>query len=95
MVLPVDSDILRMRIQKDLEAKFRFELESRMQELERTTDAFNETKRQLETVKTAFEGNKYENEKFIQDLRERHRVEIAELAEENYSLQVKLEDSRD
>ena len=29
MVLPVDSDILRMRIQKDLEAKFRFELESR------------------------------------------------------------------
>ena len=30
MVLPVDKDILRMRIQKDLEAKFRFELESRM-----------------------------------------------------------------
>ena len=29
MVLPVDSDILRMRIQKDLEAKFRFELETR------------------------------------------------------------------
>ncbi len=29
MVLPVDSDILRMRIQKDLEAKFRFELESK------------------------------------------------------------------
>ena len=29
MVLPVDADILRMRIQKDLEAKFRFELESR------------------------------------------------------------------
>ena len=29
MVLPVDSDILRMRIQKDLEAKFRFELENR------------------------------------------------------------------
>lgn len=32
MVLPVDSDILRMRIQKDLEAKFRYELENRMQE---------------------------------------------------------------
>jgi len=32
MVLPVDSDILRMRIQKDLEAKFRYELETRMQE---------------------------------------------------------------
>jgi hypothetical protein len=30
MVLPVDSDILRMRIQKDLEAKFRYELETRL-----------------------------------------------------------------
>lgn len=30
MVLPVDTDILRMRIQKDVEAKFRFELEARM-----------------------------------------------------------------
>ena len=29
MVLPVDTDIMRMRIQKDLEAKFRFELENR------------------------------------------------------------------
>ena len=29
IVLPVDADIMRMRIQKDLEAKFRFELESR------------------------------------------------------------------
>ena len=45
MVLPVDSDILRMRIQKDLEAKFRFELENRAAELERTTDAFFESRR--------------------------------------------------
>ena len=45
MVLPVDSDILRMRIQKDLEAKFRFELENRAAELERTTDTFFESRR--------------------------------------------------
>ena len=55
MVLPVDTDILRMRIQKDLEAKFRFELESRMQELEKTTDALYESKRQGEVVRTALE----------------------------------------
>mgnify|MGYP006889601482 CR=1 FL=1 len=45
MVLPVDTDILRMRIQKDLEAKFRFELESKGQELERTADSLYESKR--------------------------------------------------
>ena len=45
MVLPVDADILRMRIQKDLEAKFRFELESRTQELERMSDSLFESRR--------------------------------------------------
>ena len=60
MVLPVDKDILRMRIQKDLEAKFRFELESRMQELEKTTDALYESRRQDEIVRTALETQKYE-----------------------------------
>ena len=45
MVLPVDSDILRMRIQKDLEAKFRFELENTRQELERSSDSLFESRR--------------------------------------------------
>ena len=95
MVLPVDSDILRMRIQKDLEAKFRFELESRGQELERTSDALYESRRQLEIVKTALEGTRYENEKFVSDLRSRHKAEVEQLSEENHSLHLQLEESRD
>ena len=95
MVLPVDTDILRMRIQKDLEAKFRFELENRSAELERTSDAFYEQRRQLEILKTAFEGNKYEHEKFVAELRDRHKLEMLQMAEENHLLQIKLEDSRD
>ena len=31
MQLPIDTDILRMRIAKDIEAKYRFELENKMQ----------------------------------------------------------------
>jgi hypothetical protein len=58
MVLPVDSDILRMRIQKEVEAKYRYELETRQGELERVSDAFYESRRQLEIVKAALEGNK-------------------------------------
>ena len=95
MVLPVDSDILRMRIQKELESKFRYELEARSAELERTTDSFYESRRQLEIVKAAFEGNKYEHEKFVSELRERHKAELMQLSEENHSLQLRLEDSRD
>jgi hypothetical protein len=58
MVLPVDSDILRMRIQKEVEAKYRYELETRQGELERVSDAFYESRRQLEIIKAALEGNK-------------------------------------
>jgi len=31
MQLPIDTDILRMRLAKDLEAKYRYELENKMQ----------------------------------------------------------------
>lgn len=65
MVLPIDSDILRMRIHKDLESKYRFEMETKMQELEKTTDALYETKRQLDIVKTALENNKFESDKLV------------------------------
>ena len=95
MVLPVDSDILRMRIQKDLEAKFRFELENTRQELERSSDSLFESRRQLEIVKTALESTRYENDKFVQDLRDRHKAEIDEVVQENHSLHLKLEESRD
>jgi hypothetical protein len=45
MQLPIDTDILKMRIAKDIESKFRFELENKMAELERTSDSLFETKR--------------------------------------------------
>lgn len=88
MALPIDTDILRMRIQKDLEAKFRYELESKNQELERISDAYYETKRQFEIVKTALEGTKAENEQFIADLRKRHDSEVTELTTLNSQLQL-------
>lgn len=95
MVLPIDSDILRMRIQKDLESRFRIELETRALELERMTDAYYETKRHMEIYKTSLDNYKYESEKVIQDLREKNKSELNELYEENSALQLKLEDQRD
>jgi len=38
MVLPIDTDILRMRVTKDIEARFRLEIETKTLELERTTE---------------------------------------------------------
>ena len=45
MQLPVDQDILRMRIQKDLETKYRGELDAKTTELETVQGSLYETKR--------------------------------------------------
>jgi hypothetical protein len=45
MTLPIDTDIIRMRIQKDIEGRYRLELETKYQELERMTEAYYEVKR--------------------------------------------------
>ncbi len=45
MVLPIDTDILRMRVTKDIEARFRLDIETKTLELEKMTEAYYETKR--------------------------------------------------
>jgi hypothetical protein len=86
MVLPIDTDILRMRVTKDIEARFRLELETKTLELEKMTDSYYECKRQFEIVKTQLESHKYETDKLVSDLREKHKSEISEIFEENHSL---------
>jgi len=66
-----------------LESKFRLEIETRSLELERMTDAFYECKRHMEIYKTSLENQKFESEKIIQELREKHKSELSEIFEEN------------
>ena len=37
-------------------------------------------------MKTALESTRYENDKFVQDLRSRHKAEMDLIVEENHSL---------
>jgi hypothetical protein len=95
MVLPIDTDILRMRIQKDLENRFRMELETKHVEFERMTEAYYEVKRQLDIYKTTLENTRYESEKIIEDLKERTKSEVNDLVDENHNLQLRVEDQKD
>jgi len=45
LTLPVDTDILRMKIQKDLESRHRIDIESKVSENERLQDHYYESKR--------------------------------------------------
>ena len=93
MALPIDQDILRMRIQKDLEAKYRFDLDSKSMELDKISESYFETKRHYELAKTNLESCKIEFEKVEQDLKRRQKEEINELVADNHALQLRIEDS--
>lgn len=95
MALPVDSDILRMKLQKDIEGRHRIELDQKLQENERLSEQYYEVKRQLDVVKTQIDTHKYESEKEIADLRDKHKQEIHEMMLENQALQTRADDKRD
>ena len=60
LALPIDTDILRMKIQKDLESRHRIEMEDKVGENEKLMDQFYEGKRQLDILRTQHEALKYE-----------------------------------
>ncbi|CDW85959.1 UNKNOWN [Stylonychia lemnae] len=95
MTLPIDSDIMRMKIQKDIEGRHRIELDQKQQENERMSEQYYESKRQLEVVKTQLDTFKHESEKELNDLREKHKQEVHEMMLENQALQSRADDKRD
>jgi len=73
MSLPVDTDILRMKIAKDMESRHRIELETKQQEIDRLSEQFYEARRQNEVLKAQLESLKSESEKELKDAKDKHR----------------------
>ena len=73
MSLPVDTDILRMKVANDMEARHRVEIEAKQQEVDRLAEQYYEARRHNEVLKAQIESVKAESEKEIKDLKEKHR----------------------
>lgn len=95
LALPVDTDILRMKIAKDVEHRHRLELEAKQDENERLANSYYEAKRVSEVLKAQVESLKSEGDRELRDLKEKHRQEVQELTLENQALLSKAEDRRD
>ena len=95
MSLPIDADILRMKIQKDMESRHRVELDQKQYEADRLGEQYYEVKRQLDVVKTQLDTQRHEFEKEVAELKEKSRKEASELMIENQSLQAKADDKKD
>ena len=95
MSLPIDTDIMRMKIQKDIESRHRVELDQRQQELDKVSESYYETKRSLEVVKTQLETQRHKSEKEIRDIKDQLKRETNDLLIENQTLQSRADDKRD
>ena len=95
MSLPIDADILRMKIQKDMESRHRVELDQKQYEADRLGEQYYEVKRQLDVVKTQLDTQRHEFEKEVAEIKEKSRKEASELMIENQSLQAKADDKKD
>lgn len=69
--MPIDTDILRMKIQKDIDTRHRVELDGKQAEVDRLSENFYEAKRQAEILKTQLESQRHEFEREITDLKEK------------------------
>ena len=73
MALPVDTDILRMKIAKDMESRHRIEVEGKQQEADRLAEQYYEARRHNEVLKAQIESLKSEADKEVKDLKDKHR----------------------
>jgi len=75
-----------MRIQKDLENKYRFEIDSKSLEIEKISEQYFESKRLYQLSSTQVDSSKIEYEKVISDIKKRHQEELTELVSDNHTL---------
>ena len=81
--MPIDTDILRMKIQKDVEIRHRVELDQKQAEIDRLAEQFYEAKRQSEILKAQLESTRHEFEREIADQKEKARRDHSDLMIEN------------
>ena len=65
--MPIDTDILRMKIQKDIDTRHRVELDAKQAEIDRLSEHFYESKRQAEILKAQLDAQRHEFDREISD----------------------------
>ena len=70
----VDNDMMRIKVINELEGPHRQALEAKQQEIDRLQDQVYELKRIVEITNSKYDSIRFEAEKDIRDLKERHKA---------------------
>ena len=70
----MDADLIRLKMEKEIESTYMKELDSKQNEIERLQENYSSVNKQYELIKSRYEELKYESEREAQEMRDRHRV---------------------
>ena len=95
MVLPLDSEMMKVKLHKEIEAPYKLALANQKADFERFEAETFELRKEHELLRTAHENLKYEGERELNDLRARSKDEVNALLLQNQALLTKVEENKD
>ena len=95
MVLPLDSEMMKVRMHKEIEGPYKLALANQKADYERLEADTFELRKEHELLRTAHENLKYESERELNDVRARNKDEVNSLLLQNQSLLAKVEENKD
>eukprot|EP01022_Parablepharisma_sp_SALTPOND_P021277 TRINITY_DN411_c0_g1_i1.p1 TRINITY_DN411_c0_g1~~TRINITY_DN411_c0_g1_i1.p1 ORF type:complete len:1006 (-),score=83.67 TRINITY_DN411_c0_g1_i1:3692-6709(-) len=94
-LLPTDTDMLRAKIAREIEAPYKQKVDTLNQEIDRLESDLSETRRSNALLKSELEANELDYSRQINDLKHKHQGQMADLMAELQLLHEKLDDTRD
>jgi len=92
---PMDMEIFKMKMKKEIETSHRIEIEERNAMLERSKNERDDYKRSLEILNTKYENLKLDTQSQIESNKLKYKEELQGLILENQKLQTQVEASKD
>lgn len=94
-LLPTDTDMLRAKIAREIEAPYRQKMENLTQEIDRVESELSEVRRSNILLKSEMEANNANHSKYVADLKQKYQSQISDLMSEVQVLNEHLDDEKD
>jgi len=94
-LLPTDTDMLRAKIAREIEAPYRQRVDNLTQEIDRIETELSEARRANILLKSEMEANNMNHNKYVADLKQKYQGQISDLMSEVQVLNEHLDDTND
>jgi len=94
-LLPTDTDMLRAKIAREIEAPYKQKVESLNQDIDRLETDLSELKRTNALLKSENDAKDHDYTKQISDMKQKYQAQIADLMAELQTVHEKLDDTKD